>query len=134
MNYILDACSMIAYLRGEQGSEIIESILLSENNFCIAHAINLCEVYYDFIRVTDEKVAEMAINDLISVGIMVIESIDSHLWKQAGRIKAENRISLADSFALALAIKEGAILVTSDRREFEPIVKKGIYSKILFIR
>lgn len=125
---------MIAYLRGEQGSEIIESILLNENNLCIAHAINLCEVYYDFIKVTDEKIAETAISDLISVGIMVIESMDSYLWKEAGRIKAKNRISLADCFALALAIKERATLVTSDRQEFEPVVEKGIYSKILFIR
>lgn len=43
------------------------------------------------------------------------------------------RISLADCFALTLANRESGILVTSDRKEFEPIVPLNI-CQIHFIR
>jgi hypothetical protein len=40
---------------------------------------------------------------------------------------------LADCFALTLANREGGILVTSDRKEFEPVVHLNI-CQINFIR
>lgn len=43
------------------------------------------------------------------------------------------RISLADCFALTLAHRESGILVTSDRKEFEPIAHFNI-CPIEFIR
>ena len=48
MIYILDACAMIAFLRGEAGAEVVAEILRDPGDQCFAHAINLCEVYYDF--------------------------------------------------------------------------------------
>ena len=123
MNFVMDACSMIAYLRGEDGSEVVESILMKEENRCVAHAINLCEVYYDFIRAKDEETAREAITDLQSTGIITTEDMDSSFWQEAGKFKAKEKISLADCFAIALAIRENATLVTSDHHEFDPIVK-----------
>lgn len=135
MNYVLDACSVIAYLRGEEGSKVVESILMNEENRCFAHAINLCEVYYDFIRATDEKTANEAIADLQSIGVITKEDMDSLFWQCAGKIKAKNKISLSDCFAIALAMRERAVLVTSDHHEFDPIVESGNYPvQVLFIR
>jgi len=37
MIYILDACAMIAFLRKELGSIVVEEILLDKNNRCFAH-------------------------------------------------------------------------------------------------
>lgn len=125
MNFVMDACSIIAYLRGEAGSEVVESILMEEENRCVAHAINLCEVYYDFIRAKDEEIARGAIADLQSVGIITTEDMDFLFWQEAGKVKAKNSISLADCFAIALAMRENAVLVTSDHHEFDPIVKNG---------
>lgn len=125
MNFVMDACSMIAYLRGKAGSEIVESILMKEENRCVAHAINLCEVYYDFMRAKDEDTARDAIADLQSIGIITTEYMDSSFWQEAGKVKAKNSISLADCFAIALAMREKAIIVTSDHHEFDPIVKSG---------
>jgi hypothetical protein len=44
---VLDACALIAYLRGEPGSDVIEALLLDPDVPSLIHAINLCEVYYD---------------------------------------------------------------------------------------
>lgn len=63
MIVVLDACAIIAFLRNEAGADIIEELLLEPNNDCFVHAINLCEVYYDFLRVSGELVAKSAIHD-----------------------------------------------------------------------
>jgi uncharacterized protein with PIN domain len=46
MIYVLDACAMIAYLVGEAGAEVVENALLDTGSQCIAHSINLCELFY----------------------------------------------------------------------------------------
>lgn len=50
MNYVLDASAMIAFLRGEQGAERVSEVLSNPGNVCCAHAINLCEVFYDTLQ------------------------------------------------------------------------------------
>lgn len=40
MHYVLDACAMLAFLRGEEGADKIETLLLDNNNRCMAHAVN----------------------------------------------------------------------------------------------
>jgi len=47
MPFVLDACAMIAYLQGEKGSSLVRQLLLDED--CMAHAVNLCEVFYDYL-------------------------------------------------------------------------------------
>ena len=61
MNYALDACAMIAYLRGEPGFAVVASLLTDPAHTCYAHTINLLEVYYDFIRRADERTARNAL-------------------------------------------------------------------------
>ena len=41
---------MIAYLNDEPGAEVVEATLIEPANQCLAHAINLCEVFYQFHR------------------------------------------------------------------------------------
>jgi PIN domain nuclease of toxin-antitoxin system len=134
MARVLDACAMIAYLRDEPGGDIVESYLLDKTNPCTAHAVNLCEVYYDFLRAKDENAAQGAITDLASMGVIIREDMDAPLWQEAGKYKATiKKISLADCFAMALANRLQAELVTSDHHEFDPIAQSGICS-IKFIR
>jgi|GEM_PF-3191521 len=47
MHYVLDACALLAFLRGEEGADKIETLFLDNNNRCSAHAVNLCEVYFN---------------------------------------------------------------------------------------
>jgi len=85
---VLDACAMIAYLRGEPGAEIVEALLLDKSNQCLAHVVNLCEVYYDFLRAKDEASALGAIAYLNSVGVIARDDIDTQFWQDAGKHKA----------------------------------------------
>ncbi|HZK76387.1 MAG TPA: PIN domain-containing protein [Candidatus Kapabacteria bacterium] len=134
MNYVFDACALIAYVRGEPGNLVIEDILLDSRSTIAMHAINACEAYYDFVRTDRRGVADAVISDSISAGVNISEAIDAALWKAAGDLKAElRRISLADAFALAFSKRMDATLVTSDHKEFDKLVDKGI-CKILFIR
>ena len=48
--------------------------------------------------------------------------MDMVFWKEAGKLKAGGRISLADAFAVTLAARDGATLLTSDHHEFDPLL------------
>jgi predicted nucleic acid-binding protein len=96
--------------------------------------LNLCEVYYDFWRASDQNTAEAAISDLIGAGIVERTDMDSEFWREVGRLKAvHRRVSLADCCALALARRLNANLVSADRHEFESLRAAGI-CEIEFIR
>ena len=69
MNHALDACAMIAYLRGESGGTVIDGLLNTPSDHCYAHTINLLEVYYDFIRKYNEPIARQALRDLAAAGV-----------------------------------------------------------------
>lgn len=133
MNVVLDACAVIAYERGEPGADVVEAYLV-EDHTCWIHAINLCEVYYDFLRVGGEAAAEQVLSDLKAFDVQVIKAMEDALWKQAATYKATlRRISLADCFAMALANQTSGVLITSDHGEFEPVVEQKLCT-IQFIR
>src|SRR5262249_49741628 len=99
---VLDACAIIAYLRDEEGADVVESALLGDNA-CVAHAVNVCEVYYDCLRRDGAAQADEFLEDLASICLITREDKDAALWKIAGVYKAAiARVSLADCFAMAL--------------------------------
>jgi predicted nucleic acid-binding protein len=95
--------------------------------------VNLCEVFYNFLERSGEDAARGAINDLRGVGVIVREDMDEAFWQQVGRFKTRYRIPLADAFALSLAERFGAEILTSDRGDFEAIAKTGA-CQVTFIR
>jgi predicted nucleic acid-binding protein len=113
---------MIAFLRGEPGADVVEGLLLDPDSSCFAHAVNLCELFYDFRRAESEDAAQRALSTLASLNVICREDMDSTFWQDIGRLKADHRISLADCFCIALARRLSAELVTSDHREFDPLV------------
>jgi PIN domain nuclease of toxin-antitoxin system len=130
---VIDASALIAFLRDEPGADLVENVLPGSEK-CYAHALNLCEVYYDFFRASNQDAAEAAISDLLSLGIEERTDMDAEFWREVGRIKAlHRRVSLADCCALALARRLGACLVSADRHELEPLLSAGI-CQIEFIR
>ena len=126
MPVILDASAMIAFLRRETGGDIVAGLLKEQPPSCMAHALNLCEVFYDFLRSDDDAVACAAVDDLRALGLGVREDLDEPFWRQAGRFKVMFNMSLADAVAVALAERFGAELVTSDRGDFERVAQAGI--------
>ena len=126
VSYVLDACAMIAYLRSEPGAEVVSHLLKQPEGRCAAHAVNLCEVYYNFLREADRSRAEEALSDLMDVGIAVRRDLGDAFLKRVGDLKGIHRISLADAFAIALAQEEDVPLVTSDHHEFDALSQAGV--------
>ncbi len=134
MTCVLDASAMIAFLRDEPGAERVAEVLANPSHRCIAHALNLCEVYYDFHRASGRAEAIQAIADLARLGIETHSTLTPYFWQSAGDLKAlHRRVSLADCFAITLANTYKAELLTSDHHEFDILKDKGV-CKIQFIR
>lgn len=125
---------MVAYLNGEPGADVVEKALLEQSSECLAHAINLCEVYYLFYRVGGEAASAKALTDLSDIGIGERNDFTSAFWQQAGGLKAVHRkVSLADCCAITLTQRVGGTLLTSDHHELDPLAALGVCS-IRFIR
>lgn len=71
---------MIAFLRDEPGAQVVADALLDPNCECRAHALNSCEVYYDFHRAGGREEALQAIADLVQVGVVQDSAISSSVW------------------------------------------------------
>jgi uncharacterized protein with PIN domain len=132
--YVFDSCAVVALLQREPGAEVVAEILKDSGNRCLIHAINACEVYYDVYRRSGEADAAALEGILATTGIELVETLPSTLWRTAGKLKAEwRRISLADCFALALALLENGTVLTSDHHELDPIAQAEV-CPIRFIR
>lgn len=125
--YIFDACAIIALLDAEPGAEVVEALLADESHRCVVHLLNVCEVYYHVYRRTDRRRADKLRGVLERYGFEIEDSLVPALWQEASQLKAEwRRVSLVDCFAVALAIREKATLVTSDHHELDPIAAAGL--------
>ena len=134
MILVLDASAMIAFLRDELGAEAVAEALLDPDSQCYAHALNLCEVFYDFHRAGGRVEALDAVADLSRLGVIQDATLTPGIWQQAGSLKAiHRRVSLADCFAIALAQKLGAALITADHHELDALADQAV-CEIRFIR
>jgi predicted nucleic acid-binding protein len=61
------------------------------------------------------------------------EIIERSNTQRVGVIKVEERVSFADAFALALAERLSAPLVTTDHHEFDAVEQKGHF-RFLWLR
>lgn len=134
MIYVLDSSALIAYLDAEPGGAVVRDLLSLPESKCSAHAISVCEVYYDFVRRAGSEVAWVLVEELVRAGVHIREDMDPDLWRTAGDYKAEwRRISLADCLCVALANRDAAELVTADRSEMEPLAGAGV-CRVRFVR
>jgi uncharacterized protein len=124
--YVLDACALIAYLASEPGAEVVEALLLDPASDCFVHAVNICEMHYHLIRTDGEEAANDAVAAVTAVGVVTVETLGQPVWRDAARLKAAHRISLADAIGLALTRALQATFVTSDHHELDALAAAGI--------
>lgn len=125
--YILDACALLAFLLDEEGAEKVESILEKGNtsNCTIyMHKLNVLEIYYGVYREEGKTKANEVLDRILALPIKIINELDDSVFKEAGRLKATQRISLADSILLAQAKVNKASVVSADHHEFDEIEKQ----------
>ena len=134
MIYVLDASAMIAWLRDEPGADVVDAAIRDIDSLCLAHAINLCEVFYDAYRNSGESGAQSVLSDLGAVQVKERSDFDREFWQEAGRLKAvHKKVSLANCCAIALTNRVGGVLLTSDHHELDPLAAAGV-CPITFIR
>jgi len=134
--FVLDACALIALINKEDGAEIIEDVLKraqAGNVSIIMNKLNFLEVYYDLYRSYGEEVADKLIRNINKPPIVIHSELSDTVFKEAGRLKASYKISIADSIALGEAIVSGGQLLTSDHHEFD-LIEKSEDIKFYWIR
>ena len=126
MTYIFDACTLLAFYKDEKGAEKIETLLdeaVSGQSKIYMHAINLIEIHYFFLRVLGLAKANIILDEIYKLPISIIETIDTMIFSETSRLKAQYAIPLGDSIGLATAIKMNGTFVTADHSDFETIEK-----------
>ncbi len=131
ITHIVDASALIAYFKGEQGHERVASLLMDERNNLAIHTVNLCEVYYGYLRSDGLEKANEAWERATKL-LGVLETIDGGFIKRVARWKVNPGLGLGDSFVAACAEEHAAILVTADP-DFEPVQQAGLV-RVEFIR
>lgn len=124
---------MIAYLRGEPGGSDVDTMLTTAGTTCYAHVLNLCEVYYHYVRTDGQAVALSVLADLKAAGILFRDDLDTAFWQSVGDLKSGGGIALPDCFCVVLAQRLSAEAVTADRTEFTAISTSGA-CPVFFIR
>jgi predicted nucleic acid-binding protein len=125
MKYVLDACALIAAVFAEKGGhsvkDLIDAAQRSECDVFMCN-INLLEVYYGVLRDIGSQHAEEILESVRASSIHVVGALDDErIFREAGRIKASYKLSLADSVVIAYAASENCILVTSDHHEMDAV-------------
>jgi PIN domain nuclease of toxin-antitoxin system len=133
MKYPLDACALIAFFDAEEGGLTISDLIVTPTAQLKIHSVNMCEVFYHFLRKYDLGASNKVLSDVLSFGIEIFDEIGPNLWKDAAALKAQyKRLSLADAIGVAYARSIDGIFVTADHSELEPLDKDGVCDFFFF--
>jgi predicted nucleic acid-binding protein len=129
-SFVLDTSAFLALRGDEPGADRVEALLSqAKKNQCrlLASFMTRMEVLYNVWRAEGEEAARHALRLMDSFAVHWI-SCEPNILEIASRIKAQGRLSVADSWIGATAIAYGATLIHKDP-EFGPF--KEIPQEIL---
>jgi len=124
--YVLDACALIALFKQEKGADKVKSLLneaLTEQVDVCMHTINLIEVHYGFYRTLGKEKSGLILEQIYMLPIQFTDTIDTVIFSETSRLKAQYAIPLGDSIGLATAVKLRGTFVTADHSDFGKIEK-----------
>ncbi len=124
---VLDSWAVMAWLRDEPAARRIDQLWARAAAGKIRLAIsviNLGEVFYLTARWKSLEDAELVLSYMQDLPLEVQPAPNALVW-EAARLKALHRLSYADAFAVATAIREAAPLVTGDP-EMKALAEKGL--------
>jgi len=120
---VFDTEALLIFYLGEEGAEVVEDLLRRIQNKetkGFLNIVNLTEFYYILYR-RDAAIAEEKVRNLRAYGMEIVPLIDNAIWRETGKIKGENAISLADAFAVATAIAKKDKLVVGRDEDFKKV-------------
>jgi PIN domain nuclease of toxin-antitoxin system len=126
-HYVLDACALVAMLKGEGGAKEVDNLFqqaVQGNALLSMSIVNLLEVYYGFITDIGLTETRNMLNTIHHTPLVIIDTISQQAYHDAARLKGTyRRLSLADAVGVATAIELSGVFVTADHHELEIIAK-----------
>lgn len=120
--FVLDTFALIAYIQDEAGASRVQALLeIAAKEKCrlLISIINLGEVLYIIERRGGIAKVQDTLALIRQLPIEVLPADEQSVFS-AAHIKASHALSYADAFAVAVAIHEDAVILTSDS-EFESV-------------
>ncbi len=80
---VLDSSAMLAYVNGEAGGDGVRDVLADPDRDVpvYAHAVNLCEVFYNTLREHGAATAEVVMVNLKADGVEERNDMDGAFWR-----------------------------------------------------
>ncbi len=125
--FTFDACALIAFLNDEEGADLVEKLLCEasvQGVGLLINKVNVLEIYYGVYRDDGFEEAKNVLAKIENLPIKIIDTLTDEVFYEAGKLKATNRIALADAIAIAEANVRDIELVTCDHHEFDELVKE----------
>jgi predicted nucleic acid-binding protein len=122
---VLDSYAIIAFLQRQPGYEEVAKLFeecTAKDRELFVCVVNWGEVIYHALRTGGEQKAQLAEEVMRAIPITVLDA-NQEITLQAARFKAFLKMSYADCFAAALAMKKKCELVTGDK-EFKMVEKE----------
>ena len=126
MQYVFDACAVLAFLNDEENADKIEELLnrSAAGEVSISMSIiNLLEVYYSELREKGAEIAQVALEMVQYYSIHIVNTVSEQAFLEAARMKVAYKMSLGDCIGVATAIELKGQFVSSDHNELEPVAK-----------
>jgi predicted nucleic acid-binding protein len=120
--FVLDSYALLAYLGGEPGqSRIKEALTQAKEETCslLFYMINFGELLYLTERRRGLSAAQN-VQALIEYLPIAILDATRNLILDAAHVKANHALSYADAFVVAIAQREGGVILTGDP-EFQAV-------------
>lgn len=130
---VLDANALIAIFNREKGAVDARRLLRQHRGETFIHAMNFYEIFYGYERDVSRDYAERIWANIDKAKIIVRGDMDRTLLRDASDVKARHKMSLADSFAVALARRLNCALVSTDHHELDAVHAAGVCN-VTFIR
>ena len=118
---LLDSSALLTLIEDEAGAERVEQVLREEET--ILPWMALLEIHYVTRQEKGEEEADRRFALLQQLGCKIVWEVDERLVLTASALKADHRVSLADSVIAAYASRAGAVLLHKDP-EFEALADR----------
>jgi len=118
----MDAHGLLVFLEKEAGYEKVEQSFVAaieKDKYLLMTSVNFGEVYYIVLRECGSEKAHEIEKIIRTLPIEIID-VDIQLAREAGRFKANYKISYADCFVAALAKLHKGEVITGDK-EFKTV-------------
>jgi len=122
---VLDSYAVITYLEKQAGYEQVANVFrecVEKDREVFLCIVNWGEVIYHALRTGGEQKAQRAEGAMAALPIELLD-VNKELTLQAAQLKASHKMSYADCFAAAAAMKKKCELVTGDK-EFKQVEKE----------